>query len=36
MKLLAMFGTDFRQLEAELPSVAEQIRATMERRLASS
>jgi voltage-gated potassium channel len=36
MKLLAMFGTDFRLLEAELPELAERIRMTMEQRLASS
>jgi CRP/FNR family transcriptional regulator, cyclic AMP receptor protein len=31
--LLVFFGTEFRRLEAELPSVAEQIRQTMAQRL---
>jgi voltage-gated potassium channel len=34
IKLLAMFGTEFRQLEAELPDLAERIRSEMQERLA--
>jgi CRP-like cAMP-binding protein len=33
-RVVAMFGTEFRQLEAELPEVAERIRATMAARTA--
>jgi CRP-like cAMP-binding protein len=31
-RVVAMFGTEFRQLEAELPTVADRIRATMAER----
>jgi CRP-like cAMP-binding protein len=33
MRILAMFGTEFRRLEAELPDLADRIRATMHDRL---
>ncbi len=33
MRLAVMFGTEFRRLEAELPEVAEQMRARMKQRL---
>jgi CRP/FNR family transcriptional regulator, cyclic AMP receptor protein len=33
MKIFAMFGTEFRRLEAELPHVAERIHATMRDRI---
>jgi CRP-like cAMP-binding protein len=36
MRLAVMYGTAFRQLEAELPEVAERIRGVMLARLASS
>jgi CRP/FNR family transcriptional regulator, cyclic AMP receptor protein len=36
MRLLAIFGADFRRLETELPAVAVRIRATMDERLRSS
>jgi CRP-like cAMP-binding protein len=32
MTILAMFGTEFRRLETELPQLADRIRATMEER----
>jgi hypothetical protein len=32
MTLYAMFGTSFREMEAELPTVAARIRTTMESR----
>jgi CRP-like cAMP-binding protein len=34
MRLIVMFGRDFRQMEREMPAVAEQVRTTMEARLA--
>jgi CRP/FNR family transcriptional regulator, cyclic AMP receptor protein len=34
MRLVVMFGRDFRQMEREMPSLAEKIRAVMEERLA--
>jgi len=34
LTVLTMFGTEFRRLEAELPELAERIRAEMEQRLA--
>jgi voltage-gated potassium channel len=34
LRVLAMFGTEFRQLEAELPDLAERIRGEMQERLA--
>ena len=33
MRILAMFGTEFRRMESELPDLAERIRATMRDRL---
>lgn len=36
MTIFAMFGTRFRELEAELPDVAAGIRSTLEERLSSS
>jgi CRP-like cAMP-binding protein len=36
LTVLAMFGTEFRRLEAELPELGERIRAEMQRRLAES
>lgn len=36
MRLAVMFGTSFRQMEAEMPAVAAQIRAKMEERLERS
>jgi CRP/FNR family cyclic AMP-dependent transcriptional regulator len=36
MRLLAMFGADFRRLESELPAVAARIKGTMHERLKSS
>lgn len=34
MRLIVMFGRDFRQMEREMPEVAETVRAAMEERLA--
>ena len=34
MRLVVMFGRDFRQMEREMPSLAEKIRSVMEERLA--
>jgi CRP/FNR family cyclic AMP-dependent transcriptional regulator len=34
MRLIVMFGRDFRQMEREMPGVAEQVRSVMEQRLA--
>jgi voltage-gated potassium channel len=34
LRVLTMFGTEFRQLEAELPDLAERIRGEMQERLA--
>jgi CRP-like cAMP-binding protein len=36
MTIFAMFGTRFRELEAELPDVAARIRSTLEARLSSA
>jgi CRP/FNR family transcriptional regulator, cyclic AMP receptor protein len=36
MRLIVMFGRDFRQMEREMPAVAAQIRTTMEERLTRS
>jgi CRP/FNR family transcriptional regulator, cyclic AMP receptor protein len=36
LRLAVMFGQTFRQLEAEMPSIAARIRATMEERLGRS
>lgn len=33
MRLIVMFGRDFRQMEREMPGVADQVRTTMEERL---
>jgi CRP-like cAMP-binding protein len=36
MRLIVMFGRDFRQMEREMPAVAEQVRTAMEERLTRS